>query len=60
MHKAYTFVGPKRGHDIQPYSFFFSFFFFWGWFLDPQPIAFDERHLLAHQGPTSHYKIFKK
>ena len=28
MHKAYTFVGPKRGHDIQPYSFFFSFFFF--------------------------------
>lgn len=27
MHKAYTFVGPKRGHDIQPYPLLFSPFF---------------------------------
>ena len=28
MHKAYTFVGPKRGHDIQPHPLLFFLFFF--------------------------------
>ena len=29
MHKAYTFVGPKRGHDIQPHPLLFFLFFFY-------------------------------